>query len=290
MTPERENPFASLPLVRHTRELGAITGRSRSVGWIFDDPAFFLYGLIKWFKPDLVIQTGHLWGKSALVALEALHDGFLGPGMRIEGGREEADRAVEEFVEKNSPARSPAAKVISIDPFSKNIPNQGAGIGYLENLYGPGKFEFCRMRSIDFFEKHGSDLKRAYAGKRILGIVDGDHSWQGAVWDMEHLRDLGCQMIVVDDTIWLPHLGRAVREFASRHRDYELLNLTFYTGTALFWKRDFRTGPKKREALGVSWHEVVYVVGGMALWRIARAVRKAAGRTLGRQQRLETGQ
>ena len=150
---EPQNPFEALPLVRHTRELGRITGRSTSVGWMFDDPAFFLYGMIKWFKPELVVQTGHLWGKSALVALEALHDGFLGPGMRIEEGKEEADRVVEAFVERNAPVVG-ASKVISIDPFSKNIPNQGGGIAYLKNLYGEGRFEFYRMRSIDFFEQH----------------------------------------------------------------------------------------------------------------------------------------
>jgi len=278
---ESQNPFALLPLVRHVRELGRITGRSKRVGWMFDDPAFFFYGVIKWFKPALVIQTGHLWGKSALVALDALNDGFLSPGMRIEEGREEADRAVEEFVEKNSPGFG-ESKVISIDPFSKNIPNQQGGIDYLENLYGAGRFEFYRMRSIDFFEQHGPRLKRAYGGKRILGVVDGDHSWQGAVWDMEYLADLGCQMIMVDDTIWLPHLGRAVREFAARHRDYDLLNLTLYTGTAIFWKRNFRTGPPKAEVHGVSSHEVLYAIGGMALWKFARMVRKTIRSIIGR--------
>jgi hypothetical protein len=37
-----------------------------------DETCWLLHGLIRFYRPSLVIQTGHLWGKSALVVLEAL--------------------------------------------------------------------------------------------------------------------------------------------------------------------------------------------------------------------------
>lgn len=274
MSDQSKNPFESLPLIQHIRELRRITGGSLSVGWMFDDPAFFLYGLMKWFKPELVIQTGHLWGKSALIAMEAQNDGFLAEGMRLEDERENADRVVEEFVDKNTPQWTRPPKVISIDPFSKNIPNQQAGVEYLKKLYGEGRFEFSPLRSIDFFERESERIKREYHTSRILGIVDGDHSWAGALYDMEYLKNLGAQMIIVDDTIWLPHLGRAVREFAARNPRYQLLNLTLYTGTAIFWKKLFRAGPPKVKSLGYTGHEIAYVIGGMPLWRFFRWLRR----------------
>lgn len=274
MPNQPKNPFEPLPLVQHIRELRRITGGSLSVGWMFDDPAFFLYGLMKWFKPELVIQTGHLWGKSALIAMEAQNDGFLADGMRLEDERENADRVVEEFVDKNTPKWTRSPKVISIDPFSKNIPNQQAGVEYLKKLYGEGRFEFSPLRSIDYFERESERIKREYHASRILGIVDGDHSWAGALYDMEYLKNLGAHMIIVDDTIWLPHLGRAVREFAARNPSYQLLNLTLYTGTAIFWKKSYRAGPPKAKSLGYTAHEVAYVIGGMPLWRLFRMLRR----------------
>lgn len=49
--------------------LKSITGSSPSVGWLCDGVSFLLYGLVKFYRPQLVVQTGHLWGKSAAVIL-----------------------------------------------------------------------------------------------------------------------------------------------------------------------------------------------------------------------------
>ena len=273
------NPFESSPLVQHTRELGKITGRSHSVGWIFDEPAFFLYGFVKFFKPELIIQTGHLWGKSAEIMLEALNDGFLEDGAKIEEKLPDGDPRSSAFIIANSPVYHRSPKLISIDPFIKKIPHQDDGIEYLKQIHP--NFEFHRMRSIDFFSAEGERLKRDYSGARILGFVDGDHSWGGALYDMEYLVDIGAEVIIVDDTIWLPHLGRAAREFAFRHPAYQLLDLTLYTGTAVFWKKSYRAGPPKDSAIPFSFHELVYIIGGRKLWWLVSRLRKRMNAILG---------
>ena len=42
-----------------------------------DEVAFLLYSMVKFTRPDVVVQMGHLWGKSALMVLEAMSDGFI---------------------------------------------------------------------------------------------------------------------------------------------------------------------------------------------------------------------
>ena len=50
------------------------TGGSIGTGWMHDEVCWLLHGLIRFYRPSLVIQTGHLWGKSALVVLDALEE------------------------------------------------------------------------------------------------------------------------------------------------------------------------------------------------------------------------
>ena len=56
------------------------TGGSIGTGWMHDEVCWLLHGLIRFYRPTLVIQTGHLWGKSALVVLDALDDAPLDRG------------------------------------------------------------------------------------------------------------------------------------------------------------------------------------------------------------------
>ena len=56
------------------------TGGSIGTGWMHDEVCWLLHGLIRFYRPSLVIQTGHLWGKSALVVLDALEEHPLDRG------------------------------------------------------------------------------------------------------------------------------------------------------------------------------------------------------------------
>jgi hypothetical protein len=69
-----------------------------------------------------------------------------------------------------------------------------------------------------------------------LGIVDGDHSEEGCTGDLEGLRDLRAELIVVDDTCWLPLLGRVASGFAASN-GYDYLNLPWYNGVGILLKK-----------------------------------------------------
>ncbi len=261
---------SNFPLVRHIRELREKTGGSASIGWMYDEPAFLLYALAKWYKPELVIQTGHLWGKSAMVVLEALHDGFL---MSAEGMMEEeqdADKKLGAFIAANRPSPPQRPKVISIDPLPKGVPDSDAGIRYLRE-YDPN-FEFYQMKSDEFFRAHGGRLAKEFSGRRIMGIVDGDHTWEGCMQDLESLAKLGAQFIVVDDMAWLPHLRRAAGEFGRRN-GYEFFTLPFFTGMGLLWRRgEISISPKVRK-FPYSLKEFFYAIGGLGLINFARRLK-----------------
>ena len=81
-------------LRKNLSRLKEITKASDRTGWMNDDVSFFLYSLIKFYKPSLVLQIGHLWGKSACVALEALNDNFLTSNNRLEYGKLSGDEAI----------------------------------------------------------------------------------------------------------------------------------------------------------------------------------------------------
>ena len=279
-----QEPWDTLPFVLRTRELRKITGGSLSTGWMRDEVAFILYAFVKWFKPELVIQTGHLWGKSAIIATEALYDGFLtggATGLTIENEPQEGDKKAADFTAINSPRPALAPKFISIDPHPKNVPQAEAGIRYLKSLYGDS-FEFHQMSSFDFFQTRTAQLQKDFHGTRILGIVDGDHSWAGCMADLTHLAKLGAQLIFVDDTLWLPHLGRAAREFA-RRENYNLLDLSLYNGIGVLWKDSYRVGPSKKPALPYTLQEIVYIIGGRRLIGLGREIQGLIRKVFGRR-------
>lgn len=174
------------------KKLREVTGASSISGWMNDEGLFLIYGLIKWYSPDLVIQTGHLWGKSACVILEALTD-----VARIDLDVQMGDPRFAEFLANNTP-KSTNPKLISIDP-NLVVPNPDAGVEYLKSLYGDS-FEFIKGYSGDYLKNFSTDKKR------IAGIVDGDHSIEGCSLDVECLIKLGTNLIIVDDISWLPCL------------------------------------------------------------------------------------
>lgn len=266
--------FENLPLVQHVRELRRITGGSLTCGWMDDEQTFLLYSLVKWYKPDLVVQTGHLWGKSILIVLEGLTDGFLNQGTRIEDQPQRSDRRYNDFAETNAPRLSAAPKVISIDPSPIDVPDSDAGLAYLNEKFP--NFEFFRETSSAFFDAHLAELRAEYRGRRILGIIDGDHSRVGCWMDLDNMARLGAQIVLVDDTMWLPYIGRLVRLNGWRH-GYKFIDLSLYNGLAILVRKGLeenRSAPNgiADERAVLRWRDIVYLLAYLLMRRRGFAV------------------
>jgi hypothetical protein len=255
--------FEALPFVKQIRHLRAITGASRNCGWVNDETAFLLYLLVKYFKPEIVIQTGHLWGKSAVMVLEALNDGFLYGSSQIEDQAQNADKTFDSFVASNSPLSDPG-RLISIDPSYCEVPFADEGIAYLKQTYS--NFQFMRMTSNDFFSQKVNYIEPKVASQRLMGIVDGDHSWQGCLADLENLRRLNAKIIFVDDGSWIPCLRKLCRLFAEKE-GYDFVHFSPYSGSVILIKREKHKdelAPEEQRNLPF-WMPLAYRLGGRGL-------------------------
>lgn len=204
-------------LPQKVAELRRVTGGSEVCGWMNDEVCWLLYGLVRFFRPSLVIQTGHLWGKSALVVLEALKNEPLDKGGM-------GDFEFSTFVEKNSPPKV-KGRLISVDPGSPEVPNPDAGYELLAKWYP--NFTHVGERSRSFFKDFQAE------DERIFAIVDGDHSPNGAQGDLLSVAELGAVGIFLDDTSWLPHLQGLPHELG----DYESLQFPEYNGVTLLRRK-----------------------------------------------------
>src|ERR1035437_5202837 len=100
-----------MSLSENVKALGELTGKSWNCGWMFDEVAWLLHALVGFIRPEVVIQTGHLWGKSACVILDALKY-----QLEIEGSHLQGDAAFGAFVKSHIPERTSPGRLISIDP------------------------------------------------------------------------------------------------------------------------------------------------------------------------------
>ena len=205
-------------LAEKIAKLKAIDGGDWKCGYICDEVGFMLYSLVKMVNPDLIIQTGHLWGKSALIMLEALTDGKV----KLDADRNGSDPLFEKFLADHAPDTKPG-RLISIDP-EVNL----AGIDYLQKEY-PDNFIFFHQSSDEFFYMTSSIIP----AKRIMGFVDGDHDHPEG--DIEALSNLGAKVIVIDDTTWLPKIGQKCEQIA-KILGYFYINLPTYNGLGIMTK------------------------------------------------------
>lgn len=204
------------------KELKRITGASTNCGWMCDEVADFLAAMVRFYKPELVIQTGHLWGKSAAMILSADGTGSGGPRDEVEG-----DEGFRKFLEDHTPGNGRPASLISIDPDPMGVTNHAAGLNLLLNEFG-SRFRFVKSKSADFFTLVKIDA-------RIMGLVDGDHTDAGCRKDIESLAAMGAEVILVDDTLWLPSLKHVAKEAAAR-LGYSFQNHAIYNGIAVLVK------------------------------------------------------
>ena len=95
--------------------------------------------------------------------------------------------------------------MISID-----IEQPDAGVRWLEDAY-PG-FQFVTPAVAAWLAgPDGAALAVECQGKRVLAIIDGDHSESVARADMEGVLALNLPFIFLDDTTWIPHLAKMAR-------------------------------------------------------------------------------
>ena len=208
--------------------LKEITEASDRTGWMVDDVGFFIYSLIKFYKPQLVLQIGHLWGKSACVILEALNDNFLTLEDTLEQGKLSGDNAFYNFTKSNSPKSCQNQKLISVDAFPYG--NWEEGIIFLKDQYD--NFEYIVDKSDSFFKQHGSEIKEEYGDEIILGIVDGNHAYEGCYNDLVNMSKIRANIIIVDDTCWIPELNKAAENFSDKFK-YNYLNHNIYNGIGI---------------------------------------------------------
>lgn len=211
--------------------LAEITGKSPNCGWMVDEVAFYLYSLVKLYKPEVVIQTGHLWGKSALFLLEALTDGFLNRDRLEPIDVGTGDRTFTAFVKEHGVTVTANGKLISIDSNPLVGGNSEQAIAKLKEWYGDS-FEFHKEASSEFFGHAMDGLQLLCHDKRVLVVVDGDHTRVGCTGDLFSAKSVGAGIIVVDDTTWLPELNLAAKEF-EEWNGYRYLNLPLYNGVGI---------------------------------------------------------
>ena len=201
-------------LSERTNELREAAGEIPAIGWMFDEVAMFVYSLVKLYQPTLVVQTGHLWGKSAVAVLEALTDGAF-----IENVPQNADKEFSSFVTDRLEVYRPST-LISVDPY------RGPGVDKLLEWY-QDHFHFYQMPSSQYFESITRGAKT-----KTMGIVDGDHSDAGCRNDIIGMAGIGANLIIVDDTEWLPSLDNVTYHAAS-DLGYKHLNLPYFNGIGI---------------------------------------------------------
>ncbi len=82
--------------------------------------------------------------------------------------------------------------------------------------------------------------------------MDGDHSYLGAYEDMDNLAKLGAQIIVLDDTSWIPYLKRAAKRNAKQY-GYILSEFSNYNGMVILSKKEMLESPFKNK-----WTSLIY--------------------------------
>jgi len=217
-------------ITRNLERLKSFVSGRYGCGWMFDEIARMVYEHIVFYRPALVVHTGYLWGKSSLVILEALRDTAV---WETGDTQQKGDKYFFDFTKAHAPALEAAPVLTAVDPNKHKLPID-KGVEFLKVEYG--NFRFYHQTSADFFAENLETLRKEFAGRTCAAVIDGDHSESGCRADLESAMRLGCRLILVDDTIWIPRLGEVAEECALRG-GYNFVNHAVYNGLAVLAKR-----------------------------------------------------
>lgn len=209
---------------------GINSSKTLDCGHVYDEVSFMLYSLIKFYKPELVIQTGQLWGKSSIIILEALSDKFLYDNDKmIEGREQDSDENYNKFVKNNTP-ESVKGKLISIDPFFPECKEKFLNISQQLTDWYPKQYELVN----DFSQNVLLELlkKEEIKNKKFIAFIDGDHTYDGCLFDLNTLNTSNNILSIVDDTKFLPDCHRAVYDFCLNNNK-KFIDLDKYNGLSL---------------------------------------------------------
>jgi len=151
---------------REVQKLKKITGSSEKTGWVKENVAHLLSGFVRYADVNLVVNIGHLWGKSALVFCDAMFN-----NRDFEDNWDPGDDPFSTHSRRNT-NDSEIREVHSVDPLIQPLGHRPLhahpeGTDFIKSCY-PG-FTFHNEKSDLFF------LTFDFAPyKRKMIFIDGD--------------------------------------------------------------------------------------------------------------------
>jgi hypothetical protein len=209
--------------IKHLKSLAM--QRDFDCGWMRDETINLICAIIDYYKPDVVIHTGFLWGKSTACILNTVTKKTI----LLEPDNQYRDKNFNHFVDTHTP-KTTFHHLLVTDPNMFDLDIDSA-YEYLENEY-PGSVVCYKLKSQDFF-LNVDDIQNSQC---LIGIIDGDHTKEGCLNDLVNLHNLGANVLMVDDTLWLPYLDELCREFA-RENNYDYTNYALYSGLGVLVRK-----------------------------------------------------
>lgn len=188
--------------MRSAEEFAAVAAQITSPDTARHAP--LLAGLIRWLRPEVVVEVGTDTGGMAIHLARALQENRRG-------------------------------RLHCIDDFSLRGAGGLAQFWYHLGLAGVGEVVELTVSS--------SRQTEAWPDRADFVFVDGDHSWSGCLHDVEQAIRIGAEVIAVHDTVdWWGPRRLVAEERSGPLAGWERIGVEFSGGLTI-WKRPPATAP-----------------------------------------------